>query len=73
VYLHWQLSYTEFRSVKRWVLADEIGFSPRQVTRALTLLVESGYLRQGDRQKGKVGSYALLPSRGEIAKQKSAA
>lgn len=68
-YLHTQLEYGEFRTVKHWAVADAIGIKRQNVSLALHLLVEAGYLRAGPKTERNVGSYMLLGSRGDPVKQ----
>jgi hypothetical protein len=68
-YLHSTLELGEYRMVKHWAVAGEIGTTRQRVSQALHLLVAEGYLRAGTKTERNVGSYMLLSSRGEAVKQ----
>ena len=51
VFLAGELGFTEpFTPVKAWLLADELSASKQTVLRALDLLTERGFLREGPRE-----------------------
>lgn len=64
LYLHGYLELGEFRTVKHAAVAEMTGLRRARVSRAIHLLVEQGYLREGGRQERNVGSYLLLGTRG---------
>ena len=63
-YLHSELEYEEYRSIKHWAVADVLGVTRQCVSQAMRLLVERGYIREGVSSTRKIGSYRLLGSRG---------
>lgn len=68
-YLHTQLEYGEYRTVKHWAVADAIGVKRSTVSKALHQLVAMGYLRAGVKTERNIGSYMLLGSKGDAVKQ----
>lgn len=68
-YLHTELEYGEFRTVKHWAVAGAIGVKRQTVSQALQQLVASGYLRAGIKTERNIGSYMLLGSKGDPVKQ----
>jgi predicted transcriptional regulator len=68
-YLHAVLELGEYRTVKHWVVAQELGITRQRASQAIGTLVETGYLRAGDTTARNVRSYMLLTSRGEPVRQ----
>lgn len=67
--LHGILSHGEYRSLKLWPLAQEMGMNKANVGKAMKRLVELGYIREGLRQENGGRSYMLVAVRGEPSKR----
>ena len=61
IWLHENLDIREFREVKQSVIETDLGLRDSTVYRALTRLVERGYLDPGPIQ-GRIRSYRLFYS-----------
>jgi hypothetical protein len=68
-YLHAVLEIGEYRTVKHWVVAQEVGITRQRASQALHVLVGLGYLRAGVTTQRNVRSYMLLTSRGDAVSQ----
>jgi hypothetical protein len=68
-YLHAVLELGEYRTVKHWVVAQEVGITRQRASQAIHTLVQFGYLRAGIKTQHNVSSYMLLTSRGEPVQQ----
>lgn len=68
-YLHAVLELGEYRTVKHWAIAQEVGITRQRASQAMHTLVELGYLRAGVKTQRNVCSYMLLTSRGEPVQQ----
>lgn len=65
VHLSEQLTFGQCRPIKAYVVADALGLKKETVLRALDLLVNRSYLREGARSDNNVRSFQLewsLPS-----------
>jgi len=62
-YLHGVLDVGEDRHVKAWLIAQEIGAKRANVSRALNLLVQTGYIRTGKNAEANIHSYRLVATR----------
>lgn len=61
VYLDAELSYSQFRIVKHWAVAEKLHMSRRSVSKAIKRLVSLGYLRPGPVRERNIGTYSLAP------------
>jgi hypothetical protein len=68
-YLHAVLEMGEYRTVKHWVVAQEVGVTRQRASQALHMLVRLGYLRAGITTQRNVRSYMLIASRGPAVAQ----
>jgi DNA-binding MarR family transcriptional regulator len=69
VYLHGKLDPGEYRPLKLWPIARDLGMEKATVGRAMKRLIECGYIREGHRQRPGGRSYLLLTTRGEPLKR----
>ena len=72
LYLHSILDIGEDRFVKAWLVGQQIGAKRRTVTRALRLLVETGYIRTGKKAEANIQSYRIVATREVCDLKKSA-
>lgn len=62
-----QLDFKDFRHVKVWKVAEQMGLNKRTVMNALDLLVNRGYLEEGPRQENNVRTFRLRWSASPVA------
>lgn len=63
VYLHSVLDPGEWRPIKLWPLATTLKMQKNTVGRAMKRLIETGYIREGNRKRPGGREYLLLFTR----------